>query len=54
MFVLHVRVLNVKIAPPGKTLELRLKLELLECVNLFCNVDVVAVGDVALIGDAWG
>ncbi len=34
-------------------LELRLRLKLLECINLFCNVDVVAVGDVALIGDAW-
>ena len=52
--VLHVRNLNVRDSSTwGKTLELRLKLKLLECVNLFCNVDVVAVSDVALVGNAW-
>ena len=51
--VLHIRHLHIADgAAGGQVLELSLELQLGEGVNGFGDVDVVAVGDVALVGDA--
>ncbi|CAN4005864.1 DUF1450 domain-containing protein, partial [Dysosmobacter welbionis] len=51
--VLHVRHLHVADGAAGRQgLELGLKLQLVESVDIFCHMDVVAVGDVALVSDA--
>ena len=39
-------------APPGEVLELGLKFQLVKGVDLLRDVDMVAVGDVALVRDA--
>ena len=51
--VLHVRHLNVAYGPAGgKMLELRLKAQLREGVYLLGNVNVIGIGDVALVRHA--
>ena len=51
--VLHVRHLHIADgAAGGQGLELGLELQLVEGVDILCHVDVVAVGDIALVGDA--
>ena len=50
--ILHIGNLNVRNGSTRrKTLKLRLKLQFLERVDLFCYMHVIAVGDIALIRD---
>lgn len=51
--VLHIRYFNIAdCSARGQTLELALELELRKCIDLFGYMNVITVGDIALIGDA--